>query len=680
MEVCKDVLSQLNEYQKLAVINDSPACLVNANVGSGKTTVLISKIFYLHKEKGIPFCNMVVLTFTNKASNEIKERMIAFDSSIGDEDMPYFGTFHSVALKMLKTILPLSELEFTQNFTVIDPDEEVDMATSIILDNSLEIKYINKLSKRLELMNQGQAEYAKMKYADDIRHLVRLLQTLKAKENKMNFSDLIANATYLLNRCDYRPKWIIIDEFQDSDESQLQFIKTLLGSDTKVFAVGDPNQIIYSWRGSNQNVFNKFKTEYSASELTLPINYRSCSTILEVAKCFLSNPTVLNGLREQGSKIIIKNHYNSFNEAEYLSNKILQLIQKGIEYNDIAIFYRLQRQSKTLEDVFSRNGIPFEVSMKKTLKDIPVLGWFIRLLRFSVNINDTGSATYVLTHNLFGKQLSKAEVKSILKGKETYKSNMYAKMVGFKNWCRTAQSIIDAYTYFLIDDYINPTSVSFAENKKLVIALLEKIDSYVKLRKVGIWDSVLDFINSSALYGISILNDDVHLGSNTVKLMTLHASKGLEFKYVFIIGANLGLIPLMTKSIKEQDEETRLFFVGITRAKDFLEISYCTSPDDQRVTSGASSYISMIPHHLIEREEIITEEGDLQSYRREIIESKEKILQCNTKKIDDNKKARHSKYGIGIVKHEDVDTITILFEGYGEKEFLKAFCEIEYLL
>lgn len=673
-----NMLSTLNEYQMQAVIDESPACLVNAHVGSGKTTVLISKVFYLHKVKGIPFDEMVVLTFTNKAANQIKERITGIDPSVSEKDMLYFGTFHSVALRMLKTILPVSELGYTEDFAVIDPDEEIDMASRLIMSNELKIKYVNKLYKRLERVVQGQSTYANMKTEDDIQTLLTLLKEEKVKQNKMNFNDLIFNAITLLSTFTYKPHWIIIDEFQDSDDMQLKFIKMLVDAKTKIFAVGDPNQIIYSWRGSNHNVFSLFKNEYNANELSLPINYRSCSTILEVAKCFLSTNSDLSGLREQGSKIKIKNHYNPFNEAQYLCDKIKELVSQGTRYKDIAIFYRLQRQSKTLEDVFERDGIPFEVSLRKTLKDIPVLGWMVRLIRFSVNTNDTDSAIYVLTHNTFGEHLSSLEAKNVVKSKDTEKSALYSKMIAFVDWCKTSGSILNAYSHFNIDNYINPTAASFIEDRQHVVTLLENINAYITLRNVGIFEGIKDFIDSSALYGIDILKEDVHLDSDTVKLMTLHASKGLEFKHVYIIGANFGSIPLQTTSPDEQEEERRLFFVGVTRAKDYLEISYYTSPDDPRVMSGASSYISMIPVHLVERDELSGKESDLQAFRREVSKLKEQPISVEPAIAPDmNRKVKHPKYGIGVVTKENSDTITVIFDRYGEKEFIKGFSELE---
>ncbi len=192
------------------------------------------------------------------------------------------------------------------------------------------------------------------------------------------------------------------------------------------------------------------------------------------------------------------------------------------------------------------------------------------------------------------------------------------------------------------------------------------------------FEGIKSFIDSSVLYGTDILEVDTHIGSSTVKLMTLHASKGLEFKYVFIIGANFGLIPLHTKTVKEEDEERRLFFVGITRAKDFLEISYYTNPENPRVIPGASRYLYMIPDHLADRDEMSGGTVDLQVLRREVVRAKDQQLP-QLVGADEKRRVKHPKYGMGIVVNENEEMVTVLFDGYGEKEFLKAFSELEDL-
>lgn len=690
-----DMLQRLNRYQRQAVLDESPAALVNANVGSGKTTVLISKVFYQHMVLQVPLKEMVVLTFTNKAANEIRERMIAADPQVKEEDMPWFGTFHSVAMRMLQTVLPVETLRYTKSFTVLDPDELNEMAERLITEHGFKIKYRSKLSKRLEAFAAGQLLYGVMKQADDIAKLWDCIIGEKVAQNKMDFDDLIRNAAQLLNCCDFAPKWVIVDEFQDCDSLQLEFIRATMSAGTKLFAVGDPNQIIYSWRGSSKNIFTGFIREVSARELSLPLNYRSSNTILEAAKCFLENRSDLEGIREPGCGIIVRKHYSPFMEADYLADKIRQLHNTGVDYHDIAVFYRLQRQSGTIADVFRHAGIPFEISARKTLKDIPVLQWLVRLLSASVNKNDRNGIISVLTNKQFGPGLTLAQARRLT---ESDGSPLSDKIRGFTQWAVKSGTVHEIYDYFDLDVYLSPTSVTFQENRAYVLGLLERLEEYIAKRKCALVPGLADFLNLAALYGTEILLDGDPVYEDTVKLMTLHACKGLEFQYVFIIGVNYGLIPLRADPGKEQncdEEEKRLFFVGITRAKDYLELSYYTSPDDPRIAPGASSYLSVIPRRLLDyEEESRSGETDLQSFRRMIMKNRDRdrikdpfsSLNETVQKEKDTppvvsaeRKVRHAKYGEGVIESENENTVTVDFPEYGSKSFSKDFCPLEYL-
>ena len=282
---------ELNEYQKAAVLDESPVCLVRANVGSGKTTVLIEKIRYFHEKKGVPLERMTILTFTNKAADEIGQRLQESGNNI--------GTFHSVAFHLLQEELPLEELGYAKEFEVCLPEEELQLAEQLIAEQKLKIKYKNRLQKRLEEF------YAKGKtkdYKDDFLKLAELLTKEKKRQNKMSYEDLLKNTVLLLKRHPEfkRPAWIIIDEIQDCDERQLEMIQELKGPETRIFAVGDPNQVIYSWRGSVFNIFYRLKALYQAKELSLPVNYRSSGTILKAAARFQETGMALEGTREQG--------------------------------------------------------------------------------------------------------------------------------------------------------------------------------------------------------------------------------------------------------------------------------------------------------------------------------------------------------------------------------------------
>ncbi len=666
----------LNEYQRAAVLDESNACLVNANVGSGKTTVLITKIIYLHYEKHIPYEQMVVLTFTNKAADEIKERLLALEPDIAEEQLWGFGTFHSVCLTMLKNMLPVERLGYTKDFMVMDPDEELEMAEQLILTYQLKIKYKNRLKKRLEQKNS--------KYQDDIDKLKALLKEEKRRQDKMTFDELLKNTCKLLQKPEHDISWIIVDEVQDSDEKQLELIDCLKKPETCLFAVGDPNQVIYSWRGSAFHIFYQLKTKYQATELSLPVNYRSSSEILAAAKCFMQNGGDLQGENGDGEKILIRNAYDSFGEAAYLAERIRQLHQSGIPYREIAVFYRLQSQSEIFEKAFEKEKIPFEVSVKKTVKDIPVLDWLIKLLRFSVNPKDASAAIAVLTNKSYGEKISIKEAAAIVQqniesavGENTNNKQipLMEKMTNFIQTFsnRKETTAQELWEYFSFENYLHPTSATFSEDKAFVMDFFERMIVYQKEQEMNVTDGFSSFLNMASLYGTNILKKEIHNEKDTVKLMTLHASKGLEFSYVFITGVNNGLIPLSSKSFEEEEEEQRLFFVGITRAKKHLELSYYTNPGDYRAMSGPGRYLRMIPGHLVEglEKDKKASATHLQDLKREIMAEREK------QKEEPQKKVKHPKYGYGVIIEESDIMIKVLFDDYGEKEFMKMFCELE---
>lgn len=713
-------LQRLNEYQKAAVFDESSACLVNANVGSGKTTVLITKVMYLHYEKQIPYEQMVVLTFTNKAADEIKERLYALEPEITEEQLWGFGTFHSVCLTMLKKMLPVEKLGYTKEFMVMDPDEELEMAEQLILTYQLKIKYKNRLKKRLEQKNS--------KYQDDIEKLKALLKEEKRRQDKMTFDELLENTCKLVKMSEQKMNdisWIIVDEVQDSDEKQLELIDCLKKPQVCFFAVGDPNQVIYSWRGSAFHIFYQLKTKYQATELTLPVNYRSNSEILAVARCFMQQGGTLQGGRESGDKIQIRNMYDPFQEADYLAGRIRELHASGLPYREIAIFYRLQNQSEIFEHVFEKEGIPFEVSLKKTVKDIPVLDWLIRVLRFSVNPKDKSSGIAVLADKKYGDGMPvkeaektidslcatrKIQIETPQSEKQKINSDIRKQMLGFSQAYFNARSTTaeDLWNYFSLEDHLHPTTALYVEDRTYVMDFLERMITYQKEQQKNVVEGFSEFLNMASLYGMNILKKEIHNENDTVKLMTLHASKGLEFSHVFITGVNYGLIPLQTKSFEEEEEEQRLFFVGITRAKEHLELSYYTSPGQYRAAPGPSRYLRMIPGNLIEGQEKDRESpaAHLQDLKRQILAARTnqsehielqeagKISECKypsantgTKNLsleDDmvttqKRRVRHPKYGTGSVVREDDMMITVDFDDYGEKELMKMFGGLEEL-
>ena len=714
---------RLNEYQKTAVLDESPACVVNANVGSGKTTVLIGKILYLHLDRNVPLEKMTVLTFTNKAADEIVERLRKIKPDIAPDQVQGFGTFHSVALRMLKNSLPVEEAGWTKEFTVMDPDEETDLAMKIIQEHGLKVKYKNRLKKRLEQEYQNWlAGKAESRYRDDLYRLYPLLAEEKKRQNKMSFADLLRVSTELLRLKNAEPggehseedsdrssgpAWILVDEVQDSDAMQIEFLEAMResgkGEPAKIFAVGDPNQVIYSWRGTGDNMFYLIKHRFGAKELTLPVNCRSNASILAAANRFLQFGNRIQGIREEEQRITVRNHYDPFQEAEYLAEKIQTLHRNGKSYREIAVFYRLQSQSGILEKVFDRYGIPYELSVKKTLKDIPVLDWLVKVLRVSVNPADTQMAAEVLADPGYGEE------------------SIYLRMTEFSEETGKRESVSagELFAYFGLREALHPSSAGYQEDERLVMDFLEKMcascNKEMESGQGNFTAAVREFINSSALYGMKTDagekapgdisecegagpepdEKDREASPDKVNLMTLHASKGLEFDTVFIIGVNQGMIPLRCKDFEQEDEERRLFFVGITRAENNLELSWYTNPGEPGAVGEPSRYLRMIPEQLLDREGSgktesersgESEGGDgrkseLHQLRKQVQEQIRLKRESVQKKEKEPKviRVRHRKYGEGILISEDDMMIEAEFRGYGRKKFLKAFGEVEVL-
>lgn len=678
---------KLNEYQKEAVLDDSPACVVNANVGSGKTTVLIAKVLYLYLEKKVPLEDMLVLTFTNKAAQEILSRLLLREPELSPEQRAGFGTFHSVALRLLKEKLSVEKAGWDRDFSVMEPEEETELAQRIIKEEKLNIKYKNRLKKRLEQEYKAYLDLEgreASRYEDDLFRLYPLLKQEKQRENKMSFSDLLLVSTELIKEEGFHPAWVIADEIQDSDNLQLEFLEALVGEETRLFAVGDPNQVIYSWRGSSDSTFFALKRRFSAKELSLPVNYRSNARILEAANHFRQFGTRIQGCREEGKLIKVKRQYDPFTEAEYLAEQIKSLHKAGERYEDTAILYRLQRQGEILEKVFEKRGIPYQVSVKQTVKDIPALDWVVKILRFSVNPRDRQTGEDVLLKPGFGEKLTKKKVRDLLEeGKG--KSFLYAQMKGFQDWSLGHTKIPkwrEIFDYFGLGEAFGPTSAGYKEREEQAGKLLEWLRVYCEKKELSLWEGTRAFLNDGALYGMDLgeIMGEREESLKGVRLMTLHASKGLEFHRVYLIGMNQGLIPLRCKTMEQEEEERRLFFVGMTRAKEELELSYYVNPREPGVFGEGSRYLLGIPPELLDWEEDVRKgrgEENLRKLGREVREELRKKKEAE--KVAPGPRVCHRKYGEGILLSQNELTVEVEFPGYGRKQFLKALGEIEFL-
>ena len=707
---------QLNQYQQEAVQDESNACLVNANVGSGKTTVLIEKIRFLHMEKKIAFQDMFVLTFTNKAAGEIQERLREQQLASEKEEIPFFGTFHAVALNLLQKYLPVEELGYRDGFQIMTPEEELEMALQLITEHDLKIKYKNRMKKRLD--QERDSGEKRVRYQDDWEELMTLMVAEKHRQNQMTYADLLSNATELLKRHPetIQAQWVIIDEVQDCDHSQMLFLEQLKKPETHLFAVGDPNQVIYSWRGSVFQIFPLLRMKYQARELSLPVNYRSTGTILEASRRFLQNGSQLEGCREAGQKIVIKNHYDPFQEADYLAGKIRKLHEQGIPYREIAVFYRLQSQSEILEKTFTRENIPCEVSVKKSMQDIPVLAWIFHVLKSALYPENKTDLLLAICDKQYGEGWTqKRAEKELAKTRENQMSEELDREKWPLHWriqslekslpeCTSVQKMTGILPDLLaLQMQIRPTSAAYEEEMGQICKVLEILCKEIcrsskkkpgeEISRQEWMAAAKNCLNNISLSGMR-LEEETDPQADTVKFMTLHASKGLEFSHVFLIGVNNGLIPLLSGGMESEEEERRLFFVGMTRAKEYLELSWYTSPDGPRVMPGPGRFLRFLPDRLVEypegKPECVRSRSDAQAHLQTIRKQVEQKRMENTESIcaDRNEQngsqntlsgrhVRHARYGVGEIVEENDMQIIVEFKDYGRKEFIRQFAMLE---
>ena len=537
-----------------------------------------------------------------------------------------------------------------------------------------------------------------MKNEDDLKKLIEIGGERKKQNNVMDFDDLINNANLVLSHpeSNFHPEWIVVDEFQDCNFKQIEMIMNMANDSTLIFAVGDANQLIYTWRGSDLSIFYDFKLN-ECKEHSLPINYRSTSNILDVAKFLISYDTKeLRGTRKLGSPVFLINHYDSNQEAIYLANTIKILSRKGVPFREVAILFRTKRQSQIFETVFEREAIPFEVSTRQTFRDIPSLHWLTQLLKGCLNKQDLNSIYDAICNENYGivepskallkkykASMDKSDARADLEKFIEWLSadtnngddflNFATKMLQFVDWLenKTYTEIPNIFDYFELSTNLRPTSINYSKDVGLVKKFLEEVSKYVQLSyDTDIKSSFLAAISEMSLGGYQTIGETIDPNSEKVKLLTMHSAKGLEFRYVFISGANNGLIPLKYANITPEqiEEEKRLFFVAITRAKDYLEISYHTEPEGWNSSPEPSIYLDEIPKDLLKSKQAKKFiEEDIKSDNKTV----DKVGQWYMGEI-----VKHPKYGTGTISKISKANIICDFENFGEKSFAINFLPI----
>lgn len=503
-------LQRLDAGQLAAVFADEPAALVRAPVGSGKTTVLVHRLLYLHLCRGIPLRRIALLTFTHRAAAELRERIVAvLDTDVPSDALWLTGTFHGVARTLLRRVLPITQLGYRPDFAILDEEGTDALLAELIASHRLRVGRRQSLRQRLRALGSADRQPSDSASSDLSRLALRFAQA-KRERNVLDFDDLIEHAVTLLPPAlaatgqavpDWSPQAVLVDEMQDCEERDLALLRALRGPTTQFFAVGDPYQAIYGFRGGAPQIFARAETDFACRAYALPCNYRSTRTIVQGARAVLGlqpaaggAPGGLRAVRGDGERIVVRRHHDPVAEAIYLAERIARLLASGVPACEIAVLFRLRAQAIPLREALQARGLP------------------------------------------------------------------------------------------CIEHHENPAT---SEER--------------------------------ASAGAAPLTDEPTSAANppiaeAVRLSTLHAAKGLEWRYVFLSGINQGLLPLgrgFQLDVAHDAEERRLLFVGITRAKDCVEISYHARPHEPRAVGEPSDFLSALPAEVASWPDSLASESSL---------------------------------------------------------------------
>jgi DNA helicase-2/ATP-dependent DNA helicase PcrA len=637
----QNLLEGLNDKQYEAVINTDGPCLVIAGAGSGKTKVLTHKIAYLMQEKDIKPWNILAITFTNKAANEMKERVEAL---VGDDakDM-WIGTFHSICVKILRRFI--DRIGFDHSFVIFDTSDQRTLIKECLKDLKIDDKMFTDRIVQFEISNakndmKEPEEYEAMVKGDyrreKIASVYNLYQRRLKENNAIDFDDIINYTIKIFKENDdvldyYTNKfnYILVDEYQDTNKSQFTLIRLLAKAHGNITVVGDNDQGIYSFRGADISNILNFEKDFKGTKIIkLEQNYRCTQNILNAANSVIKNNEVkykkkLWTENEEGALPTFHVSDDEYDEGRYIVEEINHLRREEYyKYSDFAILYRMNSQSRAIEEILGREAIPYKIVgglkyfERKEIKDI------IAYLRLINNTSDNLALKRIINEPKRGigkTSLDKIQAISeqtgipmyqIIKEADQYGlSRVYSNAQGFIEVIEDLISKKDEYTITeLIKHTLKETGYTKALEDENSIEAENRIENLEEFLTIAVQfeEEEADNDLSTFLEGITLSSDidGMDEEEESVTLMTLHSAKGLEFPVVFLVGMEEGIFPGY-KSIgepKELEEERRLCYVGITRAKNNLYLT-CSR---QRTMFGSTScnpvsrFVKEIPENMLE--------------------------------------------------------------------------------
>ena len=752
----KDILASninsLNDFQREAALKINGPIIIIAGAGSGKTRVLTFRIAYLISQGIDPF-SILSLTFTNKAAKEMKTRVGELVSESEARNI-WMGTFHSVFAKILR--IEADKLGFTSSFTIYDTQDSDRLISSIIKEMGLskdsykpkQIRNrISTLKNSLITVESYESDFDLKEY-DEIaqRPLFGKIYSEYTKRcfksNSMDFDDLLVKTNELLNKfpetlAKYqdRFRFILVDEYQDTNHSQYLIVKMLADKYQNICVVGDDSQSIYSFRGANINNILNFQKDYDEVEVfKLEQNYRSTKNIVKAANSLINHnkykleKTIWTN-NEEGEKVIIKKCFSDNDEGKYVAKSILETIRKNhSKFNSFAILYRTNAQSRIIEESFRKNNIPYKIYgglsfyQRKEIKDV------LAYLRLVVNSNDEESLKRII--NFPPRGIGNTTIDKLIVASKTYNTSIYdilqykmdflkintgtkSKIFDFVNMIEGFKTMIKNYDAFELVNQITKRIgiVKFYENEgtaeginriQNIEELLNGVKNFIdEKNKLNEEVLLVNFLEEVAMATDFEIQDGLEIDS--VSLMTVHLSKGLEFPFVYIIGMEENLFPssMSLDSREGLEEERRLFYVALTRAEKEANLTYTNNrfrwgkiieSEESRFLDELDSSFVKVDKKSYDEESLSFSNSTLKynsikNKFRKLENSQTTINEINNNRISEIKKFKintiviHPIFGKGIIKSiegEKHDSrAKIYFYEKGEKNLLLKYAKLE---
>lgn len=685
------MFNKLNDKQKEAVMHVDGPCLVLAGAGSGKTKVLTERIVNLINNGVSPF-NILAITFTNKAAREMRERV--YNSIEEEANKIFIGTFHSLGLKIVRE--NASVIGYSNNVTILDRDDVNTLIKRFMKELNLDTEHypvksiLNKISfaKNEGLSPDELDKFAKAPLDMASCKVYKMYESALKRSNSVDFDDLLIlplkifkKDKSVLEKYQEHFKYILVDEYQDTNMVQYDMCKLLASKYRNLFVVGDMDQSIYSFRFANyMNVINFEKDNKDAKVIVLDENYRSTNNILNAANDVIKNNKErkeknLWSSKGNGDKIKYIRCDNELEEASTVVRLTKELLDKGEKPSEIAVLYRTNGQSRVFEEAFLKENIPFKIVgsyffyNRKEIKDL------ISYMHLIYNNNDDASLERVINvprRGIGSKTIERLRSEASISDKSMFEVVSSGKELGFKNL------IIDLTNESKNTDLVGLVDV-ILDKTGIRKELEEKndLESEIRLENLNEFKSIALAFQEKGIFSLEEFLENISLVSDKneykevddgINLMTLHSAKGLEFNDVFLVGMEEGIFPhnRSFESESELEEERRLCYVGITRAKEHLWLMNAKKRTlfGQVSMNFPSRFIKEINSDLIDKEESVSLKNNSfigNMYERDLNDDL---------KVGD--KVVHDKFGEGIVVKIDGSVATIAFGYmYGIKNLAK---------